>query len=123
MSLNPMDYTLNMGDADVNANCQITVLGKEWKKPEKILLPWLHVICGTCYLEVFKIFQGKIWRILEESWAEFNFIIQIYLFVGTVVMPMTEMDTGQTPCVTTIWAQGSDMRWKIARDLDKCVVE
>ena len=29
MSLNPMDYTLYMGDRDVNANCQITLLGKD----------------------------------------------------------------------------------------------
>ena len=39
MSLNPMDYTLYMGDTDVNANCQDTILGKESKKQEKILLP------------------------------------------------------------------------------------
>ena len=39
MSLNFMDYTLYMGDTDVNANYQVTVLGMEPKKQEKILLP------------------------------------------------------------------------------------
>jgi len=39
MSPNPMDYTLYMGDTDVNANYQVSQLGVEPKKKEKALFP------------------------------------------------------------------------------------
>ena len=80
------------------------------------------MICVTRYLEVFEIFQGKIWIILKENWTVF-YITQIYPEVVTMVIPIMEMDTGQTLCITTIWAQGSDVRWKIAWNLNKWIVE
>ena len=39
MLVNPMDYTLYVGDTDVNANYQVTVLGMESKKQEKLVCP------------------------------------------------------------------------------------
>ena len=94
MPLNPIAYSLYMEDMDVNANDQTTVLGKEPKKQEKFHLPLPNVICGIRYLEVIEIFQGKIWRILKESWTEFYLITQIYPDLVTVVMSIPEVITG-----------------------------
>ena len=38
ITLNPMDYTLYMGNTNMNENDQVIVLGKEQKMQEKIIL-------------------------------------------------------------------------------------
>ena len=89
-----------MADMDASVMYQFSPLEVERGRLEIVLLPGLHVVCGTHFLSVSGILPEKMVHFLRRNLIRSWPSIQIYLSVVSLTTVMIEMVTSQILCAT-----------------------